>query len=199
MKIIGLTGGIGSGKTSVADLLRSHGLPVVDADQLARDVVEPGQPALAELADAFGADILQADGTLNRAELARRAFADEEHTQLLNAITHPRIMARRDELFDAALKAGEPAVIYDMPLLVEKGQHADMDLVVVIHVDVEKRIERLVTGRGLDEADVRRRIAAQATDEERLAVADVVIDNNGPREELESQVQTLVDQVSVLK
>ncbi len=197
MKIIGLTGGIGSGKTSVADLLRSHGLPVIDADQLARDVVEPGQPALAELADAFGADILHADGTLNRGELAARAFASEDATQRLNDITHPRIMALRDELIDAARDDGEPAVIYDMPLLVEKGQHEDMDLVVVVHVDVEKRIERLVNGRGLDEADVRRRIAAQATDEERLAVADVVIDNNGLREKLEPQVQALVDQISL--
>ena len=197
MKIIGLTGGIGSGKTSVADLLRSHGLPVIDADQLARDVVEPGQPALAELADAFGADILHADGTLNRGELAARAFASEDATQRLNDITHPRIMALRDELIDDARDDGEPAVIYDMPLLVEKGQHEDMDLVVVVHVDVEKRIERLVNGRGLDEADVRRRIAAQATDEERLAVADVIIDNNGPREKLEPQVQALVDQISL--
>lgn len=197
MKIIGLTGGIGSGKTSVADLLRSHGLPVIDADQLARDVVEPGQPALAELADAFGADILHADGTLNRGELAARAFASADATQRLNDITHPRIMALRDELIDAAREDGEPAVIYDMPLLVEKGQHEDMDLVVVVHVDVEKRIERLVNGRGLDEADVRRRIAAQATDEKRLAVADVVIDNNGLREKLEPQVQALVDQISL--
>lgn len=197
MKIIGLTGGIGSGKTSVADLLRSHGLPVIDADQLARDVVEPGQPALAELADAFGADILLADGTLNRGELAARAFASEDATQRLNDITHPRIMALRDELIDDARDDGEPAVIYDMPLLVEKGQHEDMDLVVVVHVDVEKRIERLVNGRGLDEADVRRRIAAQATDEERLAVADVVIDNNGLREKLEPQVQALVDRISL--
>lgn len=197
MKIIGLTGGIGSGKTSVADLLRSHGLLVIDADQLARDVVEPGQPALAELADAFGADILHADGTLNRGELAARAFASEDATQRLNDITHPRIMALRDELIDAARDDGEPAVIYDMPLLVEKGQHKEMDLTVVVHVDVEKRIERLVNGRGLDEADVRRRIAAQATDEERLAVADVVIDNNGLREKLEPQVQALVDQISL--
>ena len=197
MKIIGLTGGIGSGKTSVADLLRSHGLPVIDADQLARDVVEPGQPALAELADAFGADILHADGTLNRGELAARAFASEDATQRLNDITHPRIMALRDELIDDARDDGEPAVIYDMPLLVEKGQHEDMDLVVVVHVDVEKRIERLVNGRGLDEADVRRRIAAQATDEERLAVAEVVIDNNGLREKREPQVQALVDQISL--
>ncbi|GAB3690662.1 dephospho-CoA kinase [Corynebacterium nasicanis] len=195
MKIIGLTGGIGSGKTSVADLLRSYGLPVIDADQLARDVVAPGQPALAELADAFGADILQADGSLDRAQLADRAFRDEAATQRLNDITHPRIMGLRDELIDAARADGEPAVIYDMPLLVEKGQHEDMDLVVVVHVDVDTRIERLVHGRGLDEADVRRRIAAQTTDAARLAVADVVIDNNGPREELEPQVQALVDQI----
>lgn len=197
MKIIGLTGGIGSGKTSVADLLRSHGLPVIDADQLARDIVEPGQPALAELAAAFGTDILHGNGTLNRAELAARAFADEESIERLNAITHPRIMALRDELIDAARTAGEPAVIYDMPLLVEKGQHTDMDLVAVVHVDVDKRIERMVTGRGLEEGDVRRRMAAQATDDERLAVADVVIDNNGPREKLEPQAQALVDRISL--
>lgn len=198
MKIIGLTGGIGSGKTSVADLLRSHGLPVVDADQIARDVVEPGQPALQDLASAFGADILREDGSLDRPELARRAFADEQHTNLLNSITHPRIMARRDELFDVARAAGEPAVIYDMPLLVEKGQHRDMDLVVVVHVDVDTRVERLVANRGLDEDDVRRRIAAQTSDAARLAVADVVIDNNGPREELESQVQALADRIRLL-
>ena len=198
MKIIGLTGGIGSGKTSVADLLRSHGLPVVDADQLARDVVKPGQPALTDLAHAFGPDILLEDGSLDRPELARRAFADEESTQKLNDITHPRIMDLRDQLFDEARAAGQPAVIYDMPLLVEKGQHRDMDLVVVVHVDVDTRVERLVDNRGLDEADVRRRIAAQASDEERLAVADVVIDNHGPREELESQVQALADRIRLL-
>ncbi len=198
MKIIGLTGGIGSGKTSVADLLRSHGLPVVDADQIARDVVEPGQPTLDELAEAFGADIIRRDGTLDRPELARRAFADEAGTQLLNSITHPRIMARRDELFAAAREAGEQAVIYDMPLLVEKGQHKDMDLVVVVHVDVDTRVERLVANRGLEESDVRRRIAAQATDAARLEVADVVIDNNGPREDLEAQVQVLADRIRLL-
>ncbi|AJE33058.1 dephospho-CoA kinase [Corynebacterium humireducens NBRC 106098 = DSM 45392] len=198
MKIIGLTGGIGSGKTSVADLLRSHGLPVIDADQIARDIVEPGQPTLRELADAFGADIIREDGSLDRPELARRAFADKAGTQLLNSITHPRIMARRDELFDAARAAGEPAVIYDMPLLVEKGQHKDMDLTVVVHVDVDTRVDRLVTGRGLDEADVRRRIAAQTTDAARMAVADVIIDNNGPREELEAQVQALADRIRLL-
>ncbi|MDO5513493.1 dephospho-CoA kinase [Corynebacterium sp.] len=199
MKIIGLTGGIGSGKTSVADLLRSHGLPVIDADQLAREVVEPGQPALAELAEAFGEEILEADGSLNRGELATRAFADEDSTRRLNDITHPRIMALRDERIDAARADGEVAVIYDMPLLVEKGQHADMDLVVVVDVDVDKRVERLVSGRGLDESDVRRRMAAQATDAERLAVADVVIDNNGAREDLAPQVQALVDQIGRLK
>jgi len=198
MKIIGLTGGIGSGKTSVADLLRSHGLPVIDADQIARDIVEPGQPTLRELADAFGADIIREDGSLDRPELARRAFADKAGTQLLNSITHPRIMARRDELFDAARDAGEPAVIYDMPLLVEKGQHKDMDLTVVVHVDVDTRVDRLVTGRGLDEADVRRRIAAQTTDAARMAVADVIIDNNGLREELEAQVQALADRIRLL-
>ncbi|MDO5453366.1 MAG: dephospho-CoA kinase [Corynebacterium sp.] len=192
MKMIGLTGGIGSGKSTVAALLAEHGFPVVDADQLAREVVEPGQPALAELAEAFGQDVLHDDGSLNRPELAARAFVDKEHTELLNSITHPRIRQLREQRFRQAADAGADAVVYDMPLLVEQGVDKHMDLTVVVDVDVEERIRRLVSTRGLTEEDARRRIAAQVDDAERLAAADVVIDNNGPVEALGEQVEQLV-------
>lgn len=190
--MIGLTGGIGSGKSTVAALLAEHGFPVVDADQLAREVVEPGQPALAELAEAFGQDVLHDDGSLNRPELAARAFVDKEHTELLNSITHPRIRQLREQRFRQAEDAGADAVVYDMPLLVEQGVDKHMDLTVVVDVDVEERIRRLVSTRGLTEEDARRRIAAQVDDAERLAAADVVIDNNGPVEALGEQVEQLV-------
>ncbi len=190
--MIGLTGGIGSGKSTVAALLAEHGFPVVDADQLAREVVEPGQPALAELAEAFGQDVLHDDGSLNRPELAARAFVDKEHTELLNSITHPRIRQLREQRFRQAADAGADAVVYDMPLLVEQGVDKHMDLTVVVDVDVEERIRRLVSTRGLTEEDARRRIAAQVDDAERLAAADVVIDNNGPVEALGEQVEQLV-------
>lgn len=192
MKMIGLTGGIGSGKSTVAKLLAEHGFSVVDADQLAREVVEPGQPALAELAEAFGQDVLLADGSLNRSELAARAFVDKERTELLNAITHPRIQKLRERRFQEAKDVGSDAVVYDMPLLVEQGVDKNMDLTVVVDVDVEERIRRLVATRGLTEEDARRRIAAQVADAERLAAADVVIDNNGPVEALGEQVDQLV-------
>lgn len=190
--MIGLTGGIGSGKSTVAALLAEHGFPVVDADQLAREVVEPGQPALAELAEAFGQDVLHDDGSLNRPELAARAFVDKEHTELLNSITHPRIRQLREQRFRQAADTGADAVVYDMPLLVEQGVDKHMDLTVVVDVDVEERIRRLVSTRGLTEEDARRRIAAQVDDAERLAAADVVIDNNGPVEALGEQVEQLV-------
>ena len=190
--MIGLTGGIGSGKSTVAAVLAEHGFPVVDADQLAREVVEPGQPALAELAEAFGQDVLHDDGSLNRPELAARAFVDKEHTELLNSITHPRIRQLRERRFQEAADAGADAVVYDMPLLVEQGVDKHMDLTVVVDVDVEERIRRLVSTRGLTEEDARRRIAAQVDDAERLAAADVVIDNNGPVEALGEQVEQLV-------
>lgn len=192
---IGLTGGIGSGKSTVAALLAEAGLEIVDADRIAREVVEPGRPALAELAEAFGADILSTDGTLNRGELARRAFVDPEHTELLNSITHPRISAETARRFAVAEAAGTRAVVYDMPLLIEQGLDAGMDLTVVVDVPAETRVQRLVAQRGMDESDARARIAAQISDERRRAAADVVLDNSGPREALDAQVAELVERV----
>lgn len=198
MKIIGLTGGIGSGKSTVAGMLADAGYPVVDADQLAREVVEPGQPALAELAAAFGADVLDGEGALRRGELAARAFVDKRHTELLNSITHPRIQQLRRRRFAEAEAAGAAAVIYDMPLLVEKGVDQHCDLVVVVDVEAEERVRRLVEHRGLDAEDARRRIAQQIDDDVRRAAADVVIDNNGPLADLDAQVRGLVERIRAL-
>ena len=195
MKKVGLTGGIGSGKSTVARMLGGAGLAVVDADQVARDIMEPGSPVLEEVAAAFGADLIGDDGALDRGELARRAFATTEDTQRLNAITHPAIRAESERRFAAAEEAGEQAVIYDMPLLVDLGLNQDMDLTVVVDVDKEERIRRLVDKRGLDEADARARMAQQIDDATRLAAADVVIDNNGPLDALEPQVAALIKKI----
>ena len=149
MKKIGLTGGIGSGKSTVSGRLAEHGAFIVDADKIAREIVEPGQPALAELDHAFDG-VINPDGTLNRQELARQAFATKEKTQVLNNITHPRIRARTQELFDQAEAQGEPVVVYDMPLLIENGEAEKMDAVWVVDAPDEVRIQRLVDHRGLD-------------------------------------------------
>ncbi|MBI1350775.1 MAG: dephospho-CoA kinase [Actinomycetales bacterium] len=186
---VGLTGGIGSGKSTVARMLADCGAAVVDADQIARDLVEPGGEALAELVTEFGPRILQADGSLSRAELAALAFSDPKATERLNAIMHPLIRAeahRRLAGYSAA-----PVVVYDMPLLVETGQRDLVDLVVVVDVPEEVQRDRAVRLRGLDEADVRRRMEVQATRQDRLAAADVVIDNSGSTEDTQVQVDAL--------
>lgn len=193
MKRIGLTGGIGSGKSTVAAMLADAGYTIVDADQIAREIMGPGSPVLDAVAATFGADLIRADGALDRAGLARRAFASEEETQKLNAITHPAIRAEAERQFAAAEARGDRAAVYDMPLLVEQGLHEDMDLTVVVDVDAEERVRRLVSSRGLDEDDARARIARQIDDATRSAAADVVIDNNGPKSNLAPQVERLVE------
>lgn len=198
MKIIGLTGGIGSGKSTVARSLQKHGFPIVDADLIAREIVEPGQPALAELTKEFGADILNTDGSLDRGLLASRAFENKETTQRLNNITHPRINQRTQELFDEARENGAEAVIYDMPLLIDKGLHKDMDATIVVHAAEHVRLERLTTKRGLDVDDVRRRINAQIDDETRKQHADILLDNNGTAEDLTKQIAQAVDKIKQL-
>jgi dephospho-CoA kinase len=185
---IGLTGGIGSGKSTVASMLAAKGAVIIDADQISREIVEPGQPALDEIVASFGPSVLRADGTLNRGELARLAFADKDQTKRLNAIMHPRISAE-----SAARIAAAPAgsiVVYDMPLLVETKQDSAVDHVIVVDVPVETQRERAI-GRGLEAEDVDRRIEAQATREQRLAVAHTVIDNSGSLEMTQAQVDSL--------
>ena len=198
MKRIGLTGGIGSGKSTVAGKLADAGLPVVDADQIARDIMEPGSPVLDEVAREFGADLIGSDGALDRAGLAKRAFVSEEATQKLNTITHPAIRREADRQFAELEAAGADAVVYDMPLLVELGLHESMDLTVVVDVDEDERVRRLVSARGLDEDDARARIARQIDTETRLAAADVVIDNNGPVEALGPQVKELLERIEAV-
>ncbi|SQI21776.1 dephospho-CoA kinase [Corynebacterium jeikeium] len=187
MITIGLTGGIGSGKSTVSSRLAEHGAFIVDADLVAREIVEPGQPALAELAEAFDG-VLNPDGTLNRAELARQAFATPEATEKLNAITHPRIRARTEELFKQGRESGAQVLVYDMPLLIENGEVDKVDHVLVVDAPDELRIDRLVQHRGLDEDDARRRIAAQIDRATRLNAADTVLDNSGTVEQLLEQV-----------
>jgi len=182
---IGLTGGIGSGKSTVSALLAAHGAVVVDADRIAREVVEPGTPGLAAIAEAFGAGLLSPDGGLDRAALAAIVFADPEARRRLDAIVHPLVRARGRELEEAAPPGS--VVVHDVPLLVETGQASSYDLVLVVLADAETRVARLVQ-RGLTAEDARARIAVQATDEQRRAVADVVLDNGGTPEELARQV-----------
>jgi dephospho-CoA kinase len=188
--LVGLTGGIGAGKSTVAAMLTARGAVVIDSDLLARRVVEPGQPAHAALVERFGDGVLAPDGTLDRAALAKVAFADEESRKALEAITHPAI----GELFLKAMSEApaEAVVVNDVPLLVESGQASNRGYAAVIVVEAprEIRLHRLVE-RGLTREDAEARMAAQATDEERRAVATHVLDNGGTRAELETQVEEL--------
>ncbi|MGY1634216.1 dephospho-CoA kinase [Geodermatophilus sp. SYSU D01186] len=183
---MGLTGGIGSGKSTVAGLLAARGARIVDADRIAREVVEPGTPGLAAVVEAFGSGVLTAEGALDRPALAAIVFADPAARARLDGIVHPLVRARAAELVAAA--PPDAVVVQDVPLLVETGQAGVYDLVLVVEADLETRVRRLVE-RGLTAEDARARIAAQATDEQRRAVADVVLDNSGTREELEAQVE----------
>ncbi|PRY50619.1 dephospho-CoA kinase [Geodermatophilus tzadiensis] len=183
---IGLTGGIGSGKSTVAALLAARGAVVVDADRIAREVVEPGTPGLAAVVGAFGPGVLTPDGALDRAALASVVFADPEARARLDGIVHPLVRARAQEV--VARAAPDAVVVQDVPLLVETGQAGQYDLVLVVEADLETRVARLAQ-RGLGEDDARARIAAQATDEQRRAVADVVLDNSGDPDALAGQVE----------
>ncbi|NEK96233.1 dephospho-CoA kinase, partial [Modestobacter muralis] len=168
---IGLTGGIGSGKSTVAALLAERGAQVVDADRIAREVVEPGTPGLAAVAAEFGEGVLAADGALDRGALASIVFGDTAARARLDGIVHPLVRARAAELVAAA--PADAVVVQDVPLLVETGQAGSYDLVLVVEADPDTRVQRLV-GRGLSAEDARARMASQASDEERRAVADVV-------------------------
>ena len=182
---IGLTGGIGSGKSTVSALLAERGAVVVDADRIAREVLAPGTPGLAAVVTEFGPGVEAPDGSLDRAALAGVVFADDAARQRLDALVHPLVRQRTAELVAAA--PHDAVVVNDVPLLVETGQAGSYDLVLVVEADVETRVARLI-GRGLSEADAHARIAAQATDEQRRAAADVVLDNSGTPEQLAEQV-----------
>nr|WP_283242189.1 dephospho-CoA kinase [Gordonia araii] len=189
---VGLTGGMGAGKSTVAKTFVDRGAYLIDADKVAREVVAAGTPGLAELAQAFGEDIIGPDGELDRPALAVRAFADDESRATLNSITHPLIGARTNELLSAA--PADAIVVQDIPLLVENHTAPFFHAVVMVNADVELRVHRLVTSRGLDEADARARIAAQATEEQRRAVADAWLDNSGTEIDLTRRAIDLWDQ-----
>ncbi len=185
---VGLTGGIGSGKSEVARLLSAHGAVVVDADAIAREVVEPGTPGLAAVVAEFGPDVLRPDGALDRARMAELVFAEDGARRRLEAIVHPLVRERSQALLAAA--PPHAVVVYDVPLLVEGGMGADFDVVVVVDVTEEVQVARLA-GRGMSAEDARARIAAQVPRSERLAAADVLIDNSGSLADLETAVRDL--------
>ncbi|WP_228000768.1 dephospho-CoA kinase [Nocardia australiensis] len=186
---IGLTGGMGAGKSTVARILADRGAVIIDSDLVAREVVAPGAEGLAALVDAFGADILAADGSLDRPALAAKAFGDDESRATLNSITHPLVGQRTAELIAGA--ASDSIIVQDIPLLVENGLAPLMNLVLIVDVPEGIRIRRLVEFRGVLESDARARISAQATDEQRRAVADVLLDNSGAPDDIVPVVHRL--------
>jgi dephospho-CoA kinase len=186
---IGLTGGMGAGKSTVARILADLGAVIVDSDVIAREVVEPGTEGLTALVDAFGPDILAADGSLDRPALAAKAFGNDDARATLNSIVHPLVGKRTAELIAAA--PSDAILVQDIPLLVENGLAPLMNLVLIVDVPAEIRIRRLVEFRGVSEADARARISAQATDEQRHAVADVLLDNGGASGEIDPVVRQL--------
>ena len=188
---IGLTGGIGAGKSALSATFAKCGAVIVDGDVIAREVVQPGTEGLAALVEAFGDDILLPDGSLDRPALAAKAFRDDEARQRLNGIVHPLVGKRRAEIIGAV--PADSVVVEDIPLLVESGMAPLFPLVIVVHADVEVRVRRLVDQRGMPEEDARARIAAQATDEQRRAVADVWVDNSDSPEELVQRAHDLWD------
>jgi dephospho-CoA kinase len=186
---VGLTGGIGSGKSEVSRRLAALGALVIDSDLLAREVVEPGTDALEEIVEAFGAEVLTADGALDRPALGTRVFGDKAARRTLEAIIHPRVRARAAQI--EATADDETVVVHDIPLLVETGQPDAFDQVVVVDASDDVRLERLVRIRGMSAEDARARISAQATREERLDVADHVVPNDGDLSSLDRAVEAL--------
>lgn len=202
MYLVGLTGGIGSGKSTVAALLEERGAVVVDADRIAREVVEPGTEGLSEVVDRFGEDVLDDEGRLDRPAVAELVFADDEARADLNAIIHPRVRQRIGERLARVAEEEQGGddgrnriVILDVPLLVEGGADHGYQDVIVVTAPEEVRVRRLVEDRGMDPDDVRARIASQTDDQERLQVATHVIENDGTLEDLERRVEELHDQL----
>jgi len=189
--MVGLTGGIGSGKSAVSALLRSYGAVVVDADLVAREVVAPGSLGLARVVERFGTGVLLANGDLDRPQLGRHVFADPAELAALNAIVHPLIAGRTAELVAQASHDGAPVLVHDVALLVENGLAGSYDVVVVVAVTPATQLDRLVRLRGMSRDDAEARIAAQAPLSDKLALATSVVENDGPIEALTPQVQQL--------
>ena len=195
MRTVGLTGGIGSGKSAVSALLAARGAVVLDADRMAREVVDRGTPGLAAVVGAFGPDVLLPDGSLDRPALGRRVFGDPEQLARLNAIVHPLVGERYAREHAEAEASGARVAVHDVALLVESGLAERYDAVVVVAASPQTQLDRLVRLRGMDEQDARARIAAQAPLADKLAVATHVIRNDGPLEQLAPQVDRLWDEL----
>ncbi|WP_399883856.1 dephospho-CoA kinase [Streptomyces sp. BBFR51] len=187
MLSVGLTGGIGAGKSEVSRLLVEHGAVLIDADRIAREVVAPGTSGLASVVAAFGEEVLAEDGGLDRPKLGSIVFSDPEKLAVLNSIVHPLVGERSRALEEAATE--DAVVVHDVPLLTENGLAQLYDLVVVVDTDPATQLDRLVRLRGMTEQDARARMAAQATREQRRAIADLIVDNDVPLEELRRRVK----------
>ncbi|MBT3161999.1 dephospho-CoA kinase [Streptomyces sp. Vc74B-19] len=187
MLTVGLTGGIGAGKSEVSRLLVECGAVLIDSDRIAREVVEPGTPGLAAVVEAFGEEILAGDGSLDRPRLGALVFGDPEKLARLNAIVHPLVGARSRELEEAAPE--DAVVVHDVPLLTENGLAPLYDLVIVVDASPETQLDRLVRLRGMSEEDARARMAAQAGREQRREIADIVVDNDVPLDDLRRRVK----------
>lgn len=197
MIVVGLTGGIGAGKSTVSALLAERGAVVVDADAIVRDVQRPGSPVLAAIAERFGAEVIAADGSLDRAGLAAVAFSDPDALSDLNAIVHPAVNAEMGERVRQQLDT-DNVVVLDIPLLADRHR-LGMTAVIVVDVPHDVAIERLVTQRGMSEADARARIENQPSREERRELADFLIDNSGDRAALEAQIDDVWEQLQALR
>ena len=188
-----ITGGIGSGKSTVAAMFARLGAVIIDADAISRDLMRPTENTLSAVVAEFGPDILHPDGTLNRPALAALVFSDEDARTRLNNIVHPAVRARADALVEQAWRAPgfSGIIIDDIPLLAETNRAAEFDGVIVVRTGLEKRLSRLTKTRGMAEEDARARIAAQATDAQRAAIATWIIDNDGPAENTQTQVERI--------
>lgn len=195
MRVIGLTGGIASGKSTAARTLAELGARVVDADEVAREIVAPGQPALAEIVRAFGREMLQPDGTLDRKRLGAVIFADPDKRRTLNAITHPRIAMETQARLGRLREEGVPAAVYEAALLVENRVHEALDGLLVVVCDEATQLERLIARDGFSEADARARIAAQAPVAEKVKAATWVVDTSGPLADTKKQLARVWEEI----
>ncbi|MFS0894023.1 dephospho-CoA kinase [Microbacterium sp. 179-I 3D3 NHS] len=195
MPLIALTGGIASGKSTIARRLAEHGAMIVDADQIVRDVQAPGSPVLARIAETFGPDVIGSDGALDRAALGARVFGDATLLGRLNAIVHPAVREESQRRFEEALADPQAVVVYDVPLLVEARVDDPWDMIVVAHAPASERLRRLVELRGMDARAAQERIDAQVSDDQRLAIADVVIDTASDIAETHAQTDALWERI----
>lgn len=197
--VIGLTGSIASGKSTVSLMFDDFGIPVIDADKLAREAVKPGQPALAEIASIFGEDMLFEDGSLDRKKLGQIVFSDEEKRKQLNSIVHPEVRRLMLKQRDAYIAQGERAVVLDIPLLFESGLESYVEKIIVVYVDRETQLRRLMERDGYSEREADTRINVQMPVKDKAALADAVINNNGSKREAYEQLQGVLKKWDILQ